>query len=136
MVSIGMARPSHLEGRLLAVLDDRRPRYAPRPRARRAAWLGLLGLVLPLAALKPMAGAADEDAGPPAPPVTGSVAAAPRPAVSKTPIRQESDSVIDRSIPATPGGVLELDLESGGSVELLGWDQPTVRVRGQLTPPS
>lgn len=47
---------SHLEGRLLAVLDPARPRQVPPPRAQRAGWAGLAMFVLPLAALTPVAG--------------------------------------------------------------------------------
>jgi beta-lactamase regulating signal transducer with metallopeptidase domain len=140
MVSIGMARPTHFEGRLLAVLDQRRPRQAPRARARRAAWAGLMGLVVPLAALTPVPRAGDaagSDLHPPGLPVTALAAvSAPLSPADKTPIRQQSDSVIERSIAATPGGVLELDLESGGTVELRGWDEPTVRVLGRLAGPN
>jgi beta-lactamase regulating signal transducer with metallopeptidase domain len=137
MVSIGMARPSHLEGRLLAVLDERRPRQAPRPQVRRAAWVGLLSIVLPLAALRPVPRAPDaagSDGNPPVLPASAIAVVSTRLLpVNRAPIRQESDSVIERSIPAIAGGVLELDLESGGSVDLQGWDQPTVRVRGVLS---
>ena len=36
---------------------------------------------------------------------------------------------IEERIDASPGGLLELDLETGGSVEIRGWDQNVVMVR-------
>ncbi|HEU4631004.1 MAG TPA: M56 family metallopeptidase [Gemmatimonadaceae bacterium] len=51
--AVCMARPSQLEGRLLAVLDPARRRATPARRVRCAAALAALGLVVPLAALHP-----------------------------------------------------------------------------------
>jgi hypothetical protein len=115
--AIGMARPSSLEGRLLAVLDETRNRNAPRITARRASWMASAGLVLPLAVLTPSA-AID-----PAPPDAHVAHIAP--AVG-------SDTAIDESFPARPGEKLTLDLETGGAVAIAGWDEPTVRIRGTL----
>src|SRR5205814_8108228 len=53
LVAIGMARRSHLEGRLLAVLDDSRPRGVVRPRAGLAALAATLLALVPLAGLEP-----------------------------------------------------------------------------------
>src|SRR5687767_1278683 len=47
-----MARPSQLEGRLLAVLDARRNRHAPGKRATALAIASLLALLLPLSLLR------------------------------------------------------------------------------------
>jgi beta-lactamase regulating signal transducer with metallopeptidase domain len=121
-VAIGMARPSHLEGRLLAVLDPACPRQVPPRRARRAGWAGLAMFVLPLAALTPTARKA----------IVSSLGAAPGPEANTQPVRMGEDSVFERSAAASPGEQLELDLESGGSVDIRGWDRPTVRVRGHL----
>ncbi|HEX8243470.1 MAG TPA: M56 family metallopeptidase, partial [Longimicrobium sp.] len=60
-VAVSMARPSQLEGRLLAVLDHLRNRHALTRRAGLAAAAAALALVLPLAAARP-AGAAAETA--------------------------------------------------------------------------
>src|SRR5439155_26146941 len=38
----------------------------------------------------------------------------------------------ERVVPATPGETLDLDLETGGTVDLHGWDQQRVSVRGRL----
>lgn len=114
--AIGMARPSSLEGRLLAVLDDNRNRNAPRTTARRASWMTCAGLVLPLAVLTP--------SGESAPPVEPA-----EPFV-------QSDSTFESSYPARPGEKLTLELKTGGAVEVAGWDEPTVRIRAWLRGPS
>jgi beta-lactamase regulating signal transducer with metallopeptidase domain len=60
---VPMAKPSQLEGRLLAVLDAARSRGMPSPRASLAAALCALALVAPLAAMRPAAPAPGEAAG-------------------------------------------------------------------------
>ena len=145
MVAIGMARPSHLEGRLLAVLDAAPARHALRARARAAGWSGLALLVLPLAVLSPapvtIPGAPEVAADIPRPAARGPVVN-----LLRAPAREESesrpaattvaaspDSVFERSVEASPGGALELDLESGGSVDIRAWDEPRVTVRARLS---
>ncbi len=54
-VAIGMARPSTLEGRLLAVLDESRPRRVTSPRTRLAVAAALLLALVPFAGLTPVA---------------------------------------------------------------------------------
>ncbi|HEV8254279.1 MAG TPA: M56 family metallopeptidase [Vicinamibacteria bacterium] len=102
-VAVGMARPSHLEARVRAVLDDRRNRRAIPPPVRIAAAVALAGALVPLAGLRPQARAASP-----------------------------ADSSFEREVPAAAGEVLVLDLETGGSVDLTGWDEPRVRVRARL----
>jgi beta-lactamase regulating signal transducer with metallopeptidase domain len=127
MVAIGMARPSQLEGRLLSVLTDGHPRSAPRPRARVAAWVGLAVLTVPLSALRPVASPTVDAAGPAAagtsPSTTHSAALG---------VQAARDSSFERSVDASPGEVLVLDLESGGTVVIRAGDAPQVRVRGRL----
>src|SRR5262245_24778763 len=53
LVAIGMARPSHLEGRLLAVLDEKRPRGSVRTRAGLAVFAATLLALVPFAGLEP-----------------------------------------------------------------------------------
>ena len=123
MVAIGMARPSHLEGRLLSVLDEKRRRQAPPSRLRRVAWAGLLLLVFPLSALRtaprlPLPATPPPDAG--------------LPIANPTP----SDSSFERELPASSGEELNLELESGGTVVLRAWDEPRVRLRAVLAGPS
>ncbi|MGH7561224.1 MAG: M56 family metallopeptidase [Gemmatimonadales bacterium] len=112
--AIGMARPSTLEGRLLAVLDDTRSRLVPRVFTRRATWLGLAGVVLPLAAVAPSAEGRRE-------PAAG--------AAMEERFQAPADTTLEQSYPARPGETLTLDLETGGSVRIEGWDEPTVRIR-------
>ena len=60
--ALAMARPSELEGRLLAILDPRVPRRPASRVARRAAATLALALVLPLGALRPAERAQAADA--------------------------------------------------------------------------
>jgi beta-lactamase regulating signal transducer with metallopeptidase domain len=115
-VAVGMARPSHLEGRLLAVLDPACPRQVPPRRAQRAGWAGLAALVVPLALFTPVA----------------RMPVAPQQSSGTTPISLGEGSTFEQSLPAKPGEQLELNLESGGSVDVQGWDRPLVQVRGRL----
>jgi beta-lactamase regulating signal transducer with metallopeptidase domain len=140
MVAIGMARPSHLEGRLLAVLDQGRARQAPARRTRIAAWAGTACLVVPLAAFRPVAAteAAKNDVR-----IEGVASSEERSDGDRFPPRasllavgeQKGDSVFERSIAASNGETLELDLESGGSINVSGWDRPTVQVKVILAGP-
>jgi len=113
LVAIGMARPSQLEGRLLAVLDERRARNAPPRRVLALAWALLALIALPLAAVRPsllprdQALASDSDGD------------------GKSPGSEYTES-------ATPGQRLEIDLESGGSLKITGWNQSKVHVRATL----
>lgn len=62
--TVAMARPSELEGRLLAILDPGRRRSdVPRARTTAATLLAIGALVLPLAALQPSAVAQEPDDG-------------------------------------------------------------------------
>ncbi|HEV8629983.1 MAG TPA: M56 family metallopeptidase, partial [Thermoanaerobaculia bacterium] len=134
-LAIGMARPSTLEGRLLAVLDERLPRRVVPLRARLAGAGILTALLVPLAGLTPVARATVEGpaAGPPQPPLAA-MDLAPRGdgEGGATPPPGEAGSVVDRSVPASPGEELSLDLETGAGVEVRGWDEPRVEVHGQL----
>jgi DUF4097 and DUF4098 domain-containing protein YvlB len=47
--------------------------------------------------------------------------------------RDESRQKIEREFATSPGKRLELDLETGGSIEIAGWDQQLVRVRVSST---
>lgn len=152
MVAIGMARPSHLEGRLLAVLDQGRARQAPARRTRIAAWAGIACLVVPLAAFRPVAtqeaksemqnkGSASSEER--IERVAGSEerraesTSPPPPRASLLAVAEQTrDSAFDRSIAASNGETLELDLESGGSIDVSGWDRPTVQVRVILAGPN
>lgn len=57
--AVAMARPSHLEGRMLAVLDAARRRSGPARRTSLLAMITVAALLLPVSALRPAARAAD-----------------------------------------------------------------------------
>ena len=143
-VAIGMARPSTLEGRVVAVLDPARARSAPTAGIKRlsavAASLALImaATVRPVAAstsaLSPVV-ASDEKVAPlrsnaAEPVVVPAPAAAPQTPAGMT---QGRDSLIERSFSVTPGGVLTLDLDAGGGVTVRGWDEDRVQVRALLS---
>ena len=44
------------------------------------------------------------------------------------PLRADSDRTIEKSFPVQMGGKLELDLDTGGDVEITGWDKPEIAV--------
>jgi beta-lactamase regulating signal transducer with metallopeptidase domain len=122
-VAVSMARPSHLEGRMLAVLDQLRSRRAPSPRAVGAAAAASALLLVPVAAatvgaaLGPAAGVL---------PAVGAVHAAWVPAVPQ-------EQIVERMVDARPGGRLTLDLETGGELEIVGWDRDAVFLHAELS---
>jgi beta-lactamase regulating signal transducer with metallopeptidase domain/DUF4097 and DUF4098 domain-containing protein YvlB len=151
-LSVAMARPSQLEGRLLAVLNQSHHRIIVSRGAKSIAVSISVLMMLPLAAFRPVAQ--------PKP------ASAPRPAVIRPPIlvehrpglvtpplatnddlsseprsvgkvvntdRNEADTTFQLSGPAREGGTLELDLRTGGGVTITSWDQPQVSVRALLS---
>jgi beta-lactamase regulating signal transducer with metallopeptidase domain len=114
IVAIGMARPSHLEGRLLAVLDEHCSRDEPRRLTR---------LVLAIAFILGVPLLAAARAVPYAPSDRTLVVAAGT---------SSPGSQFERTLDAANGERLTLDLETGGSVTLRGWDEPRVRVEVRL----
>ncbi len=143
-VAIGMARPSTLEGRIVAVLDSSRARNEPTTRGRRivglttAAALIVFGVVRPV----PEASAAfyandwttvQLDPAPDSDETSSKapIVSAPPPE-TQTINAQDRDSTFERSLSASAGGVLVLDLNAGGGVTVRGWDEPRVSVRARL----
>jgi beta-lactamase regulating signal transducer with metallopeptidase domain len=181
IVSVAMARPSQLEGRLLAVL-----RAEPRParmtaRTRALAALSAAAMLLVISAFKPVvrevhsrttvrtslaprviAQATVESvmvvpkvertrasvlastvAASVTPRVTSAVAIAfAAPALFTVPVSPvapvvsvlatKPDSVFQKSVPVHADGTLELDLDTGGDVEIIGTDDSKVVVDGSL----
>ena len=124
IVAIGMARRSNLEGRLLAILDDARARGVSPTRAGMAK-LGLtLLILLPVAGLEPRFDAADAH--------EASKGRAISRAETPASDADKPGSSLEDDVPASPGGLLDLDLETGGSVEIRGWERNQVNVRSQL----
>ncbi|MDQ6768555.1 MAG: hypothetical protein M3Z54_01025 [Gemmatimonadota bacterium] len=113
-LSVAMARPSQLEGRLLAVLNESRRRVALSRGARPAAAILSALVLLPLAAFRAV---------PRSDPQAKAVVAE-----SELP----ADTTFQLSAPAQNGGTLTLNLKTGGRVVILGWDKPRVSVRAGL----
>jgi beta-lactamase regulating signal transducer with metallopeptidase domain len=139
-MAVSMARPSQLEGRLLAVLDGVRERRTVSRRAALSSALAALALVLPLAAMQPAprpaadgwtARKADKPSTAPAAlAAPGALASTAKP--QGTDGRTQEDPDIDRTVPARSGGTLLLELETGAGVTVSAWDRDEVRVTGDL----
>jgi beta-lactamase regulating signal transducer with metallopeptidase domain len=155
-VAIGMARPSTLEGRVVAVLDAARARSAPTSAIRRAIataaalTLVLVGTVRPVAASGPTRAPMVFTTSEPSKPASSELVPSssvsselvPSSSASETittvqpaasvPETQDPDSIIERTFNASPGGLLTLALDAGGGVTVRGWDDDRVRVRAGL----
>jgi beta-lactamase regulating signal transducer with metallopeptidase domain len=142
-LSVAMARPSQLEGRLLAVLNESGRRAAPSHRARFGGLLAALLIVGSVSAFRAVPRLA-----PPAhkestakeaivvetKPVSGTIPIAG--GKSRAPVASvraiTRDSTFQRSAPARDGGTLTLDLQTGGQVNITGWDKQQVLVQASL----
>jgi Antirepressor regulating drug resistance, predicted signal transduction N-terminal membrane component len=128
-VSVAMARPSQLEGRLLAVLNSRSRNSLTRTRSAGAVMITLL-LVLAVSALRPVrAESAVIVASQIAPPVfvTAVVPETPHEPVIK------SDSTVSGDVKVESGGTLVLDLKTGAGVTIRGTNENRVHVEGTLS---
>lgn len=68
--------------------------------------------------------------------IAPAVLAAPKPAVRPSvsrASRQSADSVIERTLSASNGERMVIDLRPGGSITIHGWNQPQVRMRALLS---
>lgn len=145
-LSVAMARPTQLEGRLLAVLNESRRRVAASRRERIAAVTASALVMLPLAAFRPV-----ERTSPvviaPAPVASPSPSTVKKIATSATPVinreikpsgtlvfdaGKKFDSTFTLSAPVRSGGTLYIDLNTGGGITIESWDRPEVRVNGRL----
>jgi beta-lactamase regulating signal transducer with metallopeptidase domain len=145
-LSVAMARPSQLEGRLLAVLSGSRRRASPSRGARAAALLATLVIFATVSAFRPVPRPAPLAA--PSMLATPSIMKAVVPSASApradrvvntyavpgddNPRPAAIDSTFQRSAPAQSGGTLNIDLETGGSLNITGWDQQRVLVKASL----
>jgi beta-lactamase regulating signal transducer with metallopeptidase domain len=149
-LAIGLARPSTLEARVRAVLNDDLTRRALSPRVRIGGSIVLGAFVLILSALTPVRAAVNsavlEGPGPyPQPPEPEEVMS---PEESEAPIEPErvimgedatpvvaangSRWMVSRTLEAKPGEELELRLQAGGNVDIQGWDKQEVSVRAHV----
>jgi beta-lactamase regulating signal transducer with metallopeptidase domain len=160
-LSVAMARPSQLEGRLLAVLNESRRRVSLSRGARPAAALLSAIVLIPLAAFRPVSklnepvkqgvdGAAPNAAAAPSTsiPSTEPTSTVSKPSTSswsavfttegsssegaKVENATAADTTFQLSVPARAAGTLELDLKTGGNVIITGWDRPEVSVGASL----
>lgn len=147
-VAVGMVRASRLERRFRAMLDSTRSRAALPPRLQAVATSLTLAAMIPLAGARTtivpgahphrvsIAGAqtaiAIASTSTSTSTATSSVTtialaqpAAARPAAS-------GDSTFETTIDAASGERLTVDLQTGGSVVVHGWDEPRIRMRARL----
>lgn len=125
-LSVAMARPSQLEGRLLAVLNESRRRASISGATQLAAVSLSAAVILPLSAFHAVPRSS--------PVITGEARASvpsilPKSVVTPT---KAADSTIFLTVPVKAGGTLDLDLKTGGNVIVAGWDKPEVSVRAVL----
>jgi beta-lactamase regulating signal transducer with metallopeptidase domain len=140
-LSVAMARPSQLEGRLLAVLSESRRRVSLSRGARLVAAILVALIVVPLAAFRAVPKSAPA-AGSIAPSTTLSLVAASDNTDGKVdPTEHEAlplvpqgqaDTTFELSAAARNGGTLELDLKTGGNVTVTSWDRPQILVHASL----
>jgi beta-lactamase regulating signal transducer with metallopeptidase domain len=146
LLSVAMARPTQLEGRLLAVLDDTRRRTPP-SRGVRAGIAAAAGVfILTLSAFQPVRAAfhapgraatehvplaAGPHQGAPAAKTSGPMVSAKSAAPGTALLA--ADSTFARSFAARSGGTLTLDLMPvGGTITIVGWDRDEVQVTAHL----
>jgi beta-lactamase regulating signal transducer with metallopeptidase domain len=142
LVSLAMARPSQLEGRLLAVLNRSGTQHRLSPAARIAGITAALLIFVGLSAFTPMRRASMLPRAvtptiiatqfvPPASAISEEKSSAPAWSKSRA-TKVAIDSLFERSVDVRPGGTLELDLNTGAGLTIAGWDQNRVRVTGTL----
>ena len=138
LVSLAMARPSQLEGRLLAVLNAPRKRTQVSPLTRKIALIASSAAIVTLSAFTPIARPAAIRAAV-APSIlatqfvtTLSPITVTNSSKESTPPRRVVDSTFEKSVPVRENGTLVLDLESGAGLTITGWDQARVTVSGRL----
>jgi beta-lactamase regulating signal transducer with metallopeptidase domain len=139
-VSLAMARPSQLEGRLLAVLNAPRQRVRISPATRKFALVAVALAFVTLSAFTPISRAAAALPRVIVPTIIASQFIAPSSPVAATdkatltPVVPKAalDSQILKWIDVAPSGTLELDLETGAGLTITSWAESRVEVRGTL----
>lgn len=131
-LSVTMARSSEIETRLRAILDRVSSRRSASKRGVAALGAAVALLVLPLAAANPVRAAGDADRA--QEPALEPAAAEARDlaAVETAEERGGSAILLRRSAPAAPGGTLTIDMETGGELDIRGWDRNEVSLEAEL----
>ena len=139
LVSVAMARPSQLEGRLLAVLQSRRRGSLGKSRLASITAIAFGGLIA-LSAFQPVrahsaivvASQADSQMllNTVAPERKAEPRIEPQPSVAKS--ETAVDSLATGDVAVSSGGTLVLDLKTGASVRIVGTDEKRVRMRATL----
>jgi hypothetical protein len=132
-LSVAMARPSQLEGRLLAVLSKSRRSVSLSRGARPAAALLSALVLIPLAAFRAVPKADDS-------PRDGIASSTSNASTERFALAESTtsataastDTTFQLSAPARSAGTLTLDLKTGGEVTITGWDKPQVFVSASL----
>jgi beta-lactamase regulating signal transducer with metallopeptidase domain len=140
VVAVGMACPSHLETRLRALLDETRTRGTLSRRRVAFSALGAALLLVLLAAARPelrasereSANAAFDTPTPTSTPTAFARVSDREPAKTRERERTVTTSTFERVLDAAPGGTLVLDLDTGGSIDIVGDDDAHVDVRADL----
>jgi beta-lactamase regulating signal transducer with metallopeptidase domain len=133
-VSVAMARPSQLEGRLLAVLNDSRNRAPVTARSRVLSGAIALVLIGAISSFRPVPAAASI--------VVASLGTGSSEIVaantSSLPFelgkkaQARAESLIVQEVPVSPGGTLVLDLQTGASITITGSRDNRVRMHASL----
>jgi hypothetical protein len=151
-LSVAMARPSQLEGRLLAVLNESRQRNAVSHRMRWCMLGSMVVAALVVSAFRPVPRVVESGESPAAKAAENAsllgfgneIAAGKSLGVISagavaTPVAvsRESDSTFERVVDVRNGGTLTLDLKrTGGGITITGWDRAQVLVRVRLGGPN
>ena len=129
-LSVAMARPSQLEGRLLAVLNESRRRVALSRGAKPAAAILSALVLIPLAAFRAVP-KVDEPGRTTSVYTSATTSSLGGGALANNRLAA-ADTTFQLSVPARSAGTLTLDLKTGGKVIITGWDKPQVFVRASL----
>jgi beta-lactamase regulating signal transducer with metallopeptidase domain/DUF4097 and DUF4098 domain-containing protein YvlB len=158
LVSLAMARPSQLEGRLLAVLHASTAGHRVSPAARRVGIASAFLVFVALSAFTPMprtsalpravtptiiaaqfvpprSPATVEKTGAPSSSKSVATSSTKAGATSWTKVGAANgamDSSYERSVDVRSGETLVLDLRTGAGLTITGWDQNRVQVSGRL----
>ena len=131
-VSVAMARPSQLEGRLLAVLGKRRRAAITRSGSAFAATAAFAALMVVSAFIPVKAESKIVVASLTEYPAVLVTAPLPESAPEENPEESSPDSSVWGDVVVQSGGTLTLDLRTGAGVDIRGTDEEHVRVQGTL----